>query len=115
MSALDIAACASPIVPAVMLALTLYGPWYSKMMRPLQFAMLPAEASLAATTKHMVPLLLAVGGFLIAFLGLAALVLRDRWIEHRVSRIFDWEAFEEALASYSAQRSGRDQPPLGMP
>jgi len=102
MSALDIVACASPIVPVVMLAFTLYGPWYSTAMPPLQFAMLPTEAALAATTHQTVPQLVAVGGFVVAFAGLAAIVLRDRWVEHRASKILDWEDFEEALASYAS-------------
>lgn len=113
MSALDIVACASPLVPAGMLAVTLYGPWYSTAMPPLQFATLPGEATLAATSHHGVPQLTAVGGFLLAFAGLAAIVLRDRWIEHRVSRLVDWKDFEEALASYSgggaADATGQDQ------
>ena len=110
MSALDIVACASPIVPAVMLAFTLYGPWYSTAMPPLQFATLPGEAALAAATHQAVAQLIAVGGFLVAVAGLAAIVLRDRWVEHRASKILVWEGFEDAFASYAndLEREARD-------
>ena len=101
MSALDIAACASPLVPAGMLAVTLYGPWYSTVMPPLQFATLVGEATLAATAHHAAGQATAATGFVVAIIGLAAIVLRDRWIEHRANKILDWEGFEQALASYT--------------
>jgi hypothetical protein len=84
-----------------MLAATLYGPWYSTAMPPLQFAALVGEAVLAIAAHHTLPQAIAATGFLLAFVGLAAIVLRDRWIEHRASKILDWEHFEEALASYT--------------
>jgi ADP-ribosylglycohydrolase len=115
MSALDIVACASPIVPAVMLAVTLYGPWYSVAMPPLQFAALVGEAVLATAATHAVAEAIAAAGFAIAIAGLAGIVLRDRWIEHRASKILDWERFEEALASYTgspqADTHGNDSHP----
>ncbi|HTU78582.1 MAG TPA: hypothetical protein VMF09_07465 [Solirubrobacteraceae bacterium] len=101
MSALDIAACASPLVPAGMLAVTLYGPWYSTIMPPLQFATLIGEAILAATAHHAAGQAIAAAGFVVAAAGLATIVLRDRWIEHRASKILDWERFEQDLASYT--------------
>lgn len=113
MSTLDIAACASPLVPAVMLAATLYGPWYSIVMPPLQFAALVGEAILATVTRHALAEAIAAAGFTIAAAGLAAIVLRDRWIEHRASKILNWERFEEQLASYTgdphADKPSNDQ------
>lgn len=100
MSALDIVACASPLVPAAMLAVTLYGPWYSTVMPPLQFAAVVGEAILAAIAHHTVPQAITAAGFVLATVGLAAIALRDRWIEHRASKILDWDHFEQALASY---------------
>lgn len=100
MSALDIAACASPLVPAATLAVTLYGLWYSTVMPPLQFVVVVGEAILAATAHHTAPQAIAAGGFVVAIVGLAAIVLRDRWLEHRASKILDWDRFEQALASY---------------
>ena len=100
MSALDIAACASPILPALMLAVTLYGPWYATAMPPLQFATLIGEAILAAIAHHAVAQAIATAGFLLAFAGLVAIVLRDRWIEHRAKTLLNWTRFEQSFASY---------------
>lgn len=102
MSALDIVACASPLLPAATLAVTLYGPWHATIVPPLQFFTLVGETVLAAAAHHTVAQAIAAGGFLIALMGLAAIVLRDRWIEHRARTIIDWERFERAFASYLA-------------
>jgi hypothetical protein len=101
MSPLDLAACISPLVPAAMLPLTLYGPWYATFMPPLQFATLVGEAALAAASHHTIPQVIAAAGFLLAAAGLAAIVLRDRWIEHRMKTLIDWRRFEQELASYA--------------
>jgi len=101
MSALEIIACASPLLPALMLGLTLYGPWHATFMPPLQFATLVGEGAVAAVAHHTVPQAIAAAGFLIAAAGLAAIVLRDRWIEHRMKTLIDWKRFEQQLASYT--------------
>lgn len=102
MTALNLAACASPILAAAMLVLVLYGPWYSIVMPPLQFATLMVEAALAATAQDTIAQMAAVTGFVVAFMSLAAIMLRDRWLEHRVKTIIDWERFEKSLASYTS-------------
>jgi len=110
MSPLEIVACASPIVPAVLLVLTLYGPWYATFVPPLQFAVMVGEAVLAIAARHAAPQVVAAAGFVVAFAGLVALVLRDRWIEHRAKTLIDWERFEQERASYdgSEHADGRN-------
>jgi hypothetical protein len=70
-------------------------------MPPLQFATLVGEAVLAVAAHGALPQTLAAFGFAVAAAGLAAIVLRDRWVEHRARKLVDWQQFEQALASYT--------------
>lgn len=100
MRPLEMIACASPAVPGLLLVLTLYGRWYATIVPPLQFAVMVSEAMLAVAAHHTVAQVIAAGGFIVAFAGLLALVLCDRWVKHRTKTLIDWDRFEQALASY---------------
>jgi len=70
-------------------------------MPPLRFAALVGDAALATSANPAVPRPLALVGFAVA---VAAIELRDRWIERRASKLVDWEQFAWSLAAYADTR-----------
>jgi len=109
MSVLELVACGSPLAPALVLALTLYAPWHSRLMPTLQLALAAATAALVVAVPDPIAEALASAAFALALAGLAAIALRDRWIARRVRALLDWEQFEQAFASYVALSTDPDR------
>jgi hypothetical protein len=106
-SAREIVAVASPLLPGGLLALTLFARVRVDVLAPMQFFLLAAEAALAASTHRTIALGLASLGFVLAFAGLLAVVLHDRWLAFRSARRIDWTRFESELDAYVHKRQER--------
>jgi hypothetical protein len=110
MSARDVAALASCVIPTIVLVLTLYGPWRRHLIPILQGSSALAAEILALTARHhSLAQVIAVVGFMIALVGLVAVLCRERWIARRVRRLVRWENFERDFHAYVDSASKRHE------
>lgn len=101
MSALDVLALASPLLPAALLIAALRARRALDALAPLQFAALIGGSVLATQAKHTYALVGAAAAVSMAIAGLAATVLRKDHVVRRAAYSFDWERFERELQFYA--------------
>jgi hypothetical protein len=101
MSALSTIALVSPILPAVLLVLTLRAKRALDALAPLQFGALLSGAVLAVSAEHAQGLAAAAATVSIAIVALFATVLRKDSLARRAAYSFDWEKFERDFHFYT--------------
>lgn len=107
MSTMELLTIASPVIPLLLLGVTVNGRWPAQLFGPPQFAAMAAETMLAAMNNRGLPQACASCGLVLAAIGLLAIACPRSWVKYRSRRLMRWEEFERKFHSYAEETSGK--------